>query len=277
MECQLCKKGVALPFQCPYCGGYFCAEHRLPENHACSEYWKALAPREEAPPAITEMPERRPYEYSFTYTSPRPTSKIFWFSPKELKHLAVGALLVMGVGLSMFSIVKPNPLILASLAFVLTLSFLLHELAHKLMAQRYGLWAEFRLTLSGALITLVSMLLPLFKIISPGAVMIAGHATKDTVGKTALSGPLTNIVLSIIFIGATLNTSDTLFYTIAIFGAWINAFIAVFNLIPIGMMDGLKIFGWNKAIWLGTFAISLMLGIFTYTPCMQALESVVLV
>ena len=264
MECQLCKKGVALPFKCPYCSGYFCPEHRLPENHACPEYWKALTPREEALPAITEMPERRPYEYSFTYTPPRPTSKIFWFSPKELKHIAIGALLVMGVGLSMFSIVKPNPLILASLAFVLTLSFLLHELVHKLMAQRYGLWAEFRLTLSGALITLVSMLLPLFKIISPGAVMIAGHATKDTVGKTALSGPLTNIVLSIIFVGATLNTSDTLFYTIAIFGAWINAFIAIFNLIPIGMMDGLKIFWWNKAIWLGAFAISLILGIFIY-------------
>jgi Zn-dependent protease len=264
MECQLCKKDVALPFKCPYCSGYFCPEHRLPENHACPEYWKALAPREEAPPSITEMPERRPYEYSFTYTPPRPTSRIFWFSPKELKHITIGALLVMGVGLSMFSIVKSNSLILVSLAFVLTLSFLLHELAHKLMAQRYGLWAEFRLTLSGALITVVSMLLPLFKIISPGAVMIAGHATKDTVGKTAFSGPLTNIVLSIIFIGATLNTSNTLFYTIAIFGAWINAFIAIFNLIPIGMMDGLKIFSWNKAIWLGAFAISLILGIFIY-------------
>ncbi|MDH5268275.1 MAG: AN1-type zinc finger domain-containing protein, partial [Candidatus Bathyarchaeota archaeon] len=94
MECQYCKKDVLLPFKCPYCGGYFCNEHRLPENHACPEYWKVLAPREEAPsPTITEIPERRPYEYSFTYTSPRPTSKIFWFSPKELKHLTIGALL----------------------------------------------------------------------------------------------------------------------------------------------------------------------------------------
>lgn len=268
MECQYCKKDVVLPFKCPYCGGYFCSEHRLPENHSCPEYWKVMVPREEAPPpTITEMPERRPYEYSITYTPPRPTSKIFWFSPKELKHLAIGSLLVMGVGLSMFSLMKHSLLTLISLAFVLTISFLVHELAHKLMAQRYGLWAEFRITLSGALITLVSMFLPLFKIISPGAVMIAGHARKDIVGKTALVGPLTNVALSIIFIGVALGTSNTLFYTvytIAIFGAWINAFIAIFNLIPIGMMDGLKIFWWNKAIWLGTFAISLVLGISTY-------------
>jgi Zn-dependent protease len=271
MECQYCKKDVVLPFKCFYCGGNFCSEHRLPENHACPEYWKVLAPRQEAPPTtMAEMPERRPYEYSFTYTSPRPTSKIFWFSPKELKHLAIGALLVMAVGLSMFSLVKPNPLTLTSLAFVLTLSFLLHELAHKLTAQRYGLWAEFRLTVYGALITLVSMLLPLFRIISPGAVMITGHATRDTVGKTALSGPLTNIMLSIIFIGATLNTSNTLLYPSVIFGAWINAFIAIFNLIPIGMMDGLKIFWWNKVIWFGTFAISLILVIFSY-PYVYAL------
>jgi len=33
--CDICKKEVALPFKCNYCGGTFCEEHRLPENHYC--------------------------------------------------------------------------------------------------------------------------------------------------------------------------------------------------------------------------------------------------
>ncbi|UCE29416.1 MAG: hypothetical protein JSV85_01405 [Candidatus Bathyarchaeota archaeon] len=271
MKCQHCSKDVVLPFKCLCCDGHFCSEHRLPENHACPEYWKVIVPREENPPSSTEMLKSEPYEYSMTQTRLQPTSKIFWFSPKELKHLTIGSLLVMGVGLSMFSSMFPltggSSLALISLALTLTLSFTFHEVAHKLMAQRYGLWAEFRLTMYGALVTLMSMFLPLFKIISPGAVMIAGSATKAIVGKTALAGPLTNVALSTAFLGvalATLNPPFYLVYVVAIFGGWINAFIAIFNLIPFGMMDGLKIFSWDKVVWLGVFATSLMLGIFTY-------------
>jgi len=34
-KCDYCGKEVYLPFRCPYCGGRFCEEHRLPENHNC--------------------------------------------------------------------------------------------------------------------------------------------------------------------------------------------------------------------------------------------------
>lgn len=34
-KCDYCGKEVYLPFRCPYCGGKFCEEHRLPENHNC--------------------------------------------------------------------------------------------------------------------------------------------------------------------------------------------------------------------------------------------------
>jgi len=48
-KCQLCGKEVLLPFQCSFCEGYFCLEHRLPENHSCPQapartplgHWKA--------------------------------------------------------------------------------------------------------------------------------------------------------------------------------------------------------------------------------------------
>ncbi|MGM0590914.1 MAG: rhomboid family intramembrane serine protease [Halobacteriota archaeon] len=34
-ECDECGRYENLPYQCHRCGGTFCGEHRLPENHAC--------------------------------------------------------------------------------------------------------------------------------------------------------------------------------------------------------------------------------------------------
>jgi len=186
------------------------------------------------------------------------TSRIVGFSTKELQHLALGALLVMGVALSYFLTIEPNLLSLAFLSIAFMLSFLLHELAHKFSAQHFNLWAEFRLTLQGALITLLSMFLP-FKIIAPGAVMIAGSATRETVGKTSLAGPVTNIVLSILCIMIAA-AGQYLFIIVA----FINAFLAVFNLIPFGIMDGLKVFRWNKIFWALAFTAAAALTVYTY-------------
>jgi len=37
VKCHYCGKEVLTPFQCTYCGRYFCGEHRLPENHRCAK------------------------------------------------------------------------------------------------------------------------------------------------------------------------------------------------------------------------------------------------
>ena len=164
----------------------------------------------------------------------------------------------MGVGLSYFLTTTSGLIDVAILSTAFTASFLLHELAHKFSAQNFNLWAEFRLTLQGALITLVSMFLP-FKLISPGAVMIAGSGTREMVGKTAIAGPITNIILSTscILIGA---LGQPLFMIVA----FINSFLAVFNMIPFGEMDGLKVFMWNKLNWVITFATAVALTVYTY-------------
>jgi Zn-dependent protease len=186
---------------------------------------------------------------------------MFWFSPTELKHLTIGTLLVLGVGLSYFVFAGfgSSWLILASLTLAFTCSFLLHEVAHKFTAQHFQLWAEFRLTMQGALITLISIFLPPpFKIISPGAVMIMGSATKGTVGKTALAGPLTNIFIAF---GCTLVA--TFAADIFWFVAFINAFLAAFNLIPFGIIDGLKIYRWNRMAWAAVFIAAVALAGYT--------------
>jgi len=206
------------------------------------------------------------YRYTVSYTPQ--SSRIFGFSPTELKHLTIGALLVMGVGLSYFLYIGLGStlLILVSLSIAFTLSFLLHEVAHKFSAQHFRLWAEFRLTIQGALITLVSVFLPPpFKIISPGAVMIVGSGTKETVGKIALSGPITNILLSTGCILIATVTQDLFWFV-----AFINAFLAAFNLIPFGIIDGLKVFRWNKVFWAIAFVAAITLTVYTYFPTMNS-------
>lgn len=260
-KCQYCGDEVVLPFKCTYCGGYFCGNHRIPERHNCPEAWRAKAPRDETPVHTQDWSKAPSYKYTVSYTPPE--SRVFGFSTKELQHLFIGALLVMGVGLSYFitqAATLPSVIIL-SIAF--TLSFLLHEFAHKFSAQYLNLWAEFRLTLQGALITLISIFLP-FKIISPGAVMIAGAGTKETVGKTAISGPITNIIISTICI-LIAAAGQPLFIIVA----FINALLASFNLVPFGILDGWKIFRWNKMYWVLVFTAAVALTVYTYGPALM--------
>ncbi|MFH1820896.1 MAG: rhomboid family intramembrane serine protease [Methanobacteriota archaeon] len=52
--CDVCGEEVALPFKCSYCGGTFCAEHRLPENHRCEK-------AEESKTSVSERHREAPY------------------------------------------------------------------------------------------------------------------------------------------------------------------------------------------------------------------------
>ncbi len=263
MECQKCRKEVFLPFRCPYCGGYFCSEHRLPENHECPRMDLARVPKKEEP-TLTLIPQTpKSYEYTITYI-PVDSKRKFHFSLKEVKHLAIGAMLVMGIGLSLG--ISPaayaaigSPLMLLAFALLVTASFFIHELAHKFAAQKEGLWAEFRLMFVGIILTAISIISPLFKIISPGAVFIAGFASKKSIGKISIAGPSTNIILSALLIVLWLTVNQP----ILIFAAAFNAWIALFNLIPFGILDGFKVFSWNKMVWASTFALSLVFTIMT--------------
>lgn len=42
VKCDVCGKEELLPYRCKYCGGVYCMEHRLPEEHDCDaidDYW----------------------------------------------------------------------------------------------------------------------------------------------------------------------------------------------------------------------------------------------
>ena len=260
MKCQKCGQETFLPFQCRYCGDRFCAAHRLPENHACPKMEAARASRQEE---VVVLQSPRSYEYSVSFGQPRLTKGRVYFSPKEVKHLAVAGALVMGIGLSsalypsVFGLVDwvAGLAVFGIFAVVLTGSFFAHEIAHKVTAQRRGLWAEFRLTMWGSILTLISVISPLFKIISPGAVMISGSATREDMGKVSLAGPSVNIFLSVVLFGLAIVPSQ--FSVILFLAAFLNGFMALFNLIPVGILDGFKIFSWDKKVWGLAFAASI--------------------
>ncbi len=256
MNCRMCGQETFLPFRCPYCGDMFCIEHRLPENHSCPRMDLARAQRQEE---VVLKQGANSYEFKVTYGMPRITRGRVYFSPKELRHLAVAMLLVIGVGFSLgyYYFASLGWIWLSLFAVILTVSFLIHEIAHKVTAQIHGLWAEFRLVMIGVVLTLISVLPFFFKIISPGAVMISGPAKKDEIGKISVIGPVTNMILSAVLLGLAFALGPYSF--VFLFSAYINAIIAVFNLIPIGILDGYKIFSWNKMFWALAFAISAVL------------------
>jgi Zn-dependent protease len=157
--------------------------------------------------------------------------------------------------------------------------FMLHELAHKFVAQRYGYWAEYKASMFGLILTVVMALALGFVFAAPGAVMIrkgyqsaprSTYTYGDMDGnpddsywdslerKTgneelwiSLAGPITNIILASFFFTLLIGglVSGTLLVRMAYYAFFINLMLAAFNLIPIDPLDGGKIFRGNALVW----------------------------
>ena len=184
------------------------------------------------------------------------------FGETEIRHLIVGTALVTAAGISFLVGRSFSILGLVVSAIIFSTGFIVHELAHKYVAQGYGLWAEFRLNMTGLLLTALSIVSPI-KFIAPGAVMISGFADKDRIGRTAIAGPLVNVAITVGLLVFLPILGNSMLYLPVLFGASINAFLAVFNMIPFSVFDGRKVYAWNKQYWAILFFVSLGLTIYT--------------
>jgi Zn-dependent protease len=190
------------------------------------------------------------------YNVPRNHSGIrnlFRFSEKEMRHLGISLLIIAALPIMSWRFLRQSPTLALGAVLIFAAAFLLHELAHKFMAQRLGYWAEFRLNNIGLLITLMSFFSN-FKIVAPGAVMIAGLMHGDDYGKISVAGPVTNIAQAILFLALDLFTTNPGVSVLAYVGVLINSSLALFNLLPFGVFDGAKILRWDWRAWLATAA-----------------------
>ncbi|MBS3128635.1 metalloprotease [Candidatus Woesearchaeota archaeon] len=183
------------------------------------------------------------------------------FSKIEVLHL----LQAWGIISLAFAIamVGPRAALWGAIPFALVtvgIGFVLHELAHKYFAQRYRCWAEFRADMRMLLFALVLSFTG-FIFAAPGAVMIHGpFLTTRQHGIVSLAGPATNVVAAILFwVLAIFSQSESILQTLGTYGLQINAWLALFNLIPFGPFDGKKVYEWNKIVYSSVIVVSIIL------------------
>ena len=156
-------------------------------------------------------------------------------------------------------------------AIVCGLAFILHELAHRVVARHYGAEAHFIANNGWLLISIVIACLGFF-IAAPGAVWHRGYLTSRQSGLIALAGPATNLILSVIFLiglvilqigferGGIFPPGWVL--ALCYVGFKLNAWIGLFNMIPSGPFDGAKVLHWSPVVFGVTVVIGVVLAFF---------------
>lgn len=184
---------------------------------------------------------------------------MYRFAPNEIKELAMAWLALAVVFSRAFGgAFLPNFILILP---TLGIAFIAHELSHKFMAQRYGFWAQFRISIRGLLFAFFLALFSPIVFAAPGAVVISpisrhGRlASREETGRISLAGPIANFTLVCIF-GVMLHLNPA--SVIAPFGMGINAFLGLFNMLPFGMFDGKKIYSWSQAVWAAAFILGIL-------------------
>jgi Zn-dependent protease len=141
------------------------------------------------------------------------------------------------------------------------IGFILHEMAHKFTAIRYGYWAEFHKDNNMLLVAIALASLAGFVFAAPGATVIYsnrygdGGLSREENGKISAAGPVVNLLLCIPFAallflsGGISAAGASILAQVGLAGIQINAMIAAFNLIPVSILDGRKVWDWNGAVF----------------------------
>ena len=200
------------------------------------------------------------------------------FSSTEMRDLLIASVLVILVGISIFGapygilnalqtfaayILSPYWWVPIGMITIFLLSFMGHELAHKFVAQHYGMWSEFRMTTMGYYLSAIAILfsVPIF---GTGTVYTSGTTNREHDAKANLAGPLSNFVIAsglIIVVLIAINSlsagvlNQVLF--LVQYGIIINGILGLFNMIPIQPFDGATVKDWSVPVWI-TLTIALL-------------------
>ena len=169
---------------------------------------------------------------------------------RELKDLAFSSIVIALIFSWPYLLV--NPLVFLKYLLFVGLGFVAHEMAHKYQAIKLGAISFFVSWPEYLILSLFLKIFLGFTIIVPGATVWAKpFATIEEQGLVAAAGPIASIALAAVFL--ILSKFLPLFAE----GAIINAYIALFNLLPVYPLDGAKILRWDKKIWTLLFILAL--------------------
>lgn len=180
-------------------------------------------------------------------------------SRTELSHLLISWLTISLafawvtssiLNLADFVAVLPTTLVAVATGFIL------HELAHKYVAIFFKAHAEYRMWVNGLVLAVVLALFVRVVFAAPGATYVYGsHITHKQNALISIAGPLVNLAVAGLFFALFLtNTWANLSLTVA----YVNLFLATFNLIPIRPLDGSKVMSWKPVVWAAIFIPSLI-------------------
>ena len=204
------------------------------------------------------------------------------FSREEIRDITI-AVIALTVLYSL-SVTRPfgwsvdSLLLFLPISFIAVgLGFILHELGHKVVAQKFGFFSEFRKWNYGLILGLLTVPLG-FMIFAPGAVYFGSYGrmvTDEENGKISIAGPIVNIVLALIALFLTLSLRSYLtmenagmMYIVLltlVLTFNVNSFLALINLWPIPPLDGSKVIQWNLPIYIITIAVAGILTYMSYT------------
>lgn len=216
-----------------------------------------------------------PREYMYFPKGTIEVGKPGKFSLMEIKHILISVFLLTiafsfwGRGLIFRSDLN---VIVSSIPFAfagVVTGFFFHEIAHKFMAQKFGLWAEYRVYPMGLMLSLLVSVFTGFVFAAPGAVMFMGGSRYHETGKIAMAGPLANITIAFVtFLLFYYSFFGNQIASLLGFVCLINVLLATFNLLPFGPLDGMKIIKWNATVWVFMLiaSMSLLMLLLTKSP-----------
>ncbi len=212
------------------------------------------------------------------------TGRLWHFSEVELRHLALATgaftlalgfmwgnglqgLVQVGLPIWLTTVLIMMPL----MAIAVAPAFVLHEIGHKIIARKNGCWAEFRADPAGLRFGVLLALLLGIVFMSPGAVMVAGNVDRRQNGHIAVAGPVVNLMLAAIgvIVGALLlGTIGEIWWVVQIIRSWVwaNVILGLFNMLPFGPLDGVKVKEWSEPVFytlICIFATPLLFGLMT--------------
>ena len=193
------------------------------------------------------------------------------FSSGEILSIIV-AWIVLSVAITyqnlIGSLTGTGSLDIVMAGFVATATgFILHEMGHKFFAIRRGYIAHFRLWIWGLVLTISIVTLSGGGLVfgAPGAVYIApaaaqiygydsGRGTVDPEEDNMIisaAGPGINLAFAIGFLVMLFIVPPSFLHTVASFGLLLNVGLGSFNMLPISLLDGAKIFRKSIPVGLG--------------------------